>query len=262
MTARRSMDPAGLLVDVDGTLLVDDRAIPGVPEALERIRSAGLPLRLTTNTTRRPRSAVAAVLRREGYRLEDEEVLVPSILARRRILDSGRPRAGLMVAEATREDFEGVESVEEGPDWVVLGDLGEGFDYARLNRAFGWLQGGAGFLALQKNRAWKPDGRELALDAGPFVAALEYAAGVEAEVVGKPSRAFFDLALEELGLGPGAVLVVGDDAETDARGGAAAGCLTAVVRTGKFSEEALRRAGLEPDLLLDSIASLPERLGL
>lgn len=256
------MEPRGLLIDVDGTLLAADRALPGAAAALEALRTAGLALRLTTNTTRRPRSAVAAVLRREGFRVEDAEVIVPSILARRKILDSGRLRAGLLVAEDTLEDFEGVEREEERPDWVVLGDLGEGFDYPRLNRAFRWLEGGADFLALQKNRAWKPDGHALALDAGPFVAALEYASGVEAEVVGKPSRAFFELAIGELGLPAEAVLVVGDDAETDGRGGTGAGCLTAVVRTGKFSPEALGRAGFEPDLLLDSVADLPGRLGL
>ena len=81
-------------------------------------------------------------------------------------------------------------------------------------------------------------------------------------VVGKPSRGFFELALAEIALSAAEVLVVGDDAETDGRGGADAGCLTAVVRTGKFSAGALARAGLEPDLLLDSVADLPGRLGL
>jgi ribonucleotide monophosphatase NagD (HAD superfamily) len=96
----------------------------------------------------------------------------------------------------------------------------------------------------------------LILDAGPYVAALEYAAGIEAEVVGKPSRAFFELCLQEIGLLARDVLVVGDDVENDAMGGARAGCRVALVRTGKFSEEMLARSDVRPDLLLDSVADL------
>jgi ribonucleotide monophosphatase NagD (HAD superfamily) len=110
---------------------------------------------------------------------------------------------------------------------------------------------------LHKNRFWHAgEERGWVLDAGPFVAALEYAAGVEAEIVGKPSGAFYELALADIGLPAGEVLVVGDDVVNDVRGGASAGCRTALVRTGKFEEGAAARAGVRPDLMLDSMADL------
>jgi ribonucleotide monophosphatase NagD (HAD superfamily) len=101
------------------------------------------------------------------------------------------------------------------------------------------------------------------LDAGAFVAALEYGAGVQAQVVGKPSAEFFRLALRDMGLEASRVLVVGDDVASDGRGGAAAGCRTALVRTGKFQGTRSELAGFEPDLVLDSIAALARggRLG-
>jgi ribonucleotide monophosphatase NagD (HAD superfamily) len=77
--------------------------------------------------------------------------------------------------------------------------------------------------------------------------------------VGEPSGAFFELALAELGLPAGAVLMVGDDVDMDVAGGAEAGCRTVLVRTGR---EKLSPSSPEPDLVLDSIAQLPAQLGL
>lgn len=246
----------GFLFDVDGTLLQNDRPIQGAPEMLDRLRARGHPIRLTTNTSRRPRSAIASVLRRGGFRLDDREVLAPCVLARRLILESGRSRAAFLLPAATREDFADVVEDESRPDWVVVGDLGRDFTWDRLNRAYHWIRGGAGLLALHKNRAWDNGVDGIVLDAGPFVLALEYAAGVTAEVVGKPSRAFFDLALADLGLPARAALVVGDDLETDCGGGAAAGCRTALVLSGRSRREDAEGSPVRPDLVLDSVAAL------
>lgn len=246
----------GVLFDVDGTLLRDDRPIPGAPEALERLRSKGIAFRLTTNTSRRPRSAIASVLRRGGFRVEDREVLAPCVLARRRIVESGRRRAAFLLPAEAREDFEGVGEDESSPDWVVVGDLGREFTWERLTRAYHWIRGGASLLALHKNRVWDNGQDGVVLDAGPFVVALEYAAEVEAELVGKPARAFFDLALADLGLPAAEVMVVGDDPEADCRGGAAAGCRTVLVLSGKTSGADAARAPVQPDRVLESVAEL------
>ncbi len=251
----------GLIVDVDGTLLVHDRAVAGAAELLAACARRGLPYRIVTNTTRRSRASTAAVLRQAGLDVSDEVVLQPAVLARRLILDSGRLRAGLLVPEDVRADLAGIDGTTDNPDWVVLGDIGRRFDFESLNEAFGWLRGGARLLALHRNPCWHPSLEEgWVLDAGAFVAALEYAAGVTAEVVGKPSPAFFELALRDMGLEAGRVLVVGDDVEGDGRGGASAGCRTALVKTGKFRGSEAELAGFAPDLVLESVADLVSRL--
>jgi HAD superfamily hydrolase (TIGR01458 family) len=247
----------GLIVDVDGTLVVHDRAVPGAAELLTACARRGIPYRIVTNTTRRSRASTAAVLRAAGLAASDEVVLQPAVLARRLILDSGRLRTGLLVPEDVRADLAGIEEDTRSPDWVLVGDVGSRFGFDLLNEAFRWLRAGARLLALHKNPCWQPSADEgWVLDAGAFVAALEYAAGVSAEVVGKPAPAFFRLALRDMGLEAHRVLVVGDDIENDVRGGAAAGCRTALVKTGKFRGSPGELAGCEPDLVLDSIAGL------
>jgi HAD superfamily hydrolase (TIGR01458 family) len=120
------------------------------------------------------------------------------------------------------------------------------------------LMEGAGLIALQKNRYWRTrDG--LSLDAGPFVAALEYASGERAVVVGKPEEAFFRIAMEDLGVGAGEIAMVRDDVEADVAGAKRAGLLGIQVRTGKWRLDA---EDGEADLVLDSVAGLPEALGV
>jgi HAD superfamily hydrolase (TIGR01458 family) len=246
----------GLLIDIDGTLLANDRAIPGADDLIARLRREGLPFRLFTNTTRRSRRSIAGVLAEAGLSIDSSEILTPSLLARRVILASGRPRARLLVPEEARADFAGVVEEDDHPDWVVVGDLGGGFTFDRLNAAFLALRAGARLLALQKNRFWFAGASGWVLDAGPFVAALEYATGMSSVVVGKPSRSFFRLALAHLRLPAHDVLVVGDDVVADIGGGRQAGCRTALVRTGIFRGGRLGRELVRPDLIIDSVARL------
>ncbi len=246
----------GLLLDVDGTLLQEEHPVPGAAALIAHLHSAGIPYRITTNITRISRAAIADRLHACGLPVAVDVILNPSVLARRRVIDSGNPRALLLVPETTLIDFDGIRDNASDAAWVIVGDLGREFTRARLDPAFRRLREGATLLALQRGRYWHDPQDGLVLDAGPFVAALEYAAGVTAEVVGKPSLDFFRLALQDLAVPPGETLVVGDDPEADIGGGSRAGCRTALVRTGTYRGRGPRADGLQPDLLIDSVADL------
>ena len=113
---------------------------------------------------------------------------------------------------------------------------------------------------MQKNRYWRtPEG--LSLDVGPFVAALEYATGCDAVVVGKPAPAFFATVLAGLGVRPADAVMVGDDVESDVGGALRAGLAGVLVRTGKYRPEAVAASGVEPTATVDSIADVPALLG-
>ena len=140
---------------------------------------------------------------------------------------------------------------------MVVGDLGRGWDFATLNRAFRLLMGDAAppLVALGLTRYWRADDG-LRLDAGPFVRALEHAAGRAAVVLGKPDPAFYGAAVEDLDLEPGQVVMVGDDMRSDVEGAQRAGLTGVLVCTGKFSPADLD-GDVSPDAVLDSIADLP-----
>jgi HAD superfamily hydrolase (TIGR01458 family) len=239
----------GVLIDLSGVVYVGDRLLPGAMEAIEGFRAAGLGLRFVTNTSRRCRARILGDLAGLGLDMDPDELLTAP-LAGRRWLERHDRRPHLLIHPGLAPDFEGMET--DDPDAVFLGDAAEYFDYARLNAAFRVLQDGAPLVAVARNRYFREaDG--LSLDMGAFVAALEYAAGTEAIIVGKPSAAFFREATIDLGLAPGEVVMVGDDVEADVLGALAAGLDAALVQTGKYragDEDALAQGGgsLFPDL--------------
>ena len=207
----------GLLLDLEGVLYQGDKAIPGVVDAIEVLAASGLAIRYLTNTTTRPRQAIADRLIGMGFDLTAEHIFTPGIAAGRLLRERQLRRIHLAAAPELAEDLPDVELVDDHADAIVLGDLDRGFTWDRMNALFQSMRHGALLVALHKNRYCRR-GEHIGLDLGPFVAALEYATDTRAEVVGKPNRLFFDLALAELGLEAERVAMVGDDLEADIGG--------------------------------------------
>jgi HAD superfamily hydrolase (TIGR01458 family) len=253
---------AAILLDVDGVLHVSGKGLPGAADAVRRLREAGHRLRFVTNSTTRTRAALAEALRGLGVELDDEELQTTTRAAAHAL--AGKRVLALTMA-AVVEDLEGVELVGEGADAVLIGgadetaETGRVFSYMNLARAFAELDAGAELYCLHKNRWWQTAEGPM-LDSGAFVAGLEYAANTEATVLGKPSMAYFDAALEALDAEPALTWMVGDDWETDVYGAQLCGLKTILVRTGKFRPDAVERSGVLPDGIISSLAALPEWL--
>jgi HAD superfamily hydrolase (TIGR01458 family) len=263
--------PAAFLFDLDGTLYVHGVPVPGAAALVAALRRAGVPFRFVTNTTSRPRAALVALLGSCGIEAGEAEIFNPIAAAVALVRREGRTRVAPFLPDASLVDLTGLELVGGvrgpsggGPPEVVLvGDLGERWSYALLQEAFEYLLEGALLVALSRDRYFKR-GDQLALDAGPFVAALEYAVSRPALVAGKPSVEFFAAAVASLGLTERQpdVAMVGDDLWSDIRGAQQAGYQGWLVRTGKYREAALRESGVTPDRILDSVADVAAELGL
>ena len=245
-----------LLLDLSGVLYVGDEALPGALAAVRRAQQAGVALRLITNTTREPRAAVVAKLQGLGFDLDAGQLTTaPSAIRARLEAESRRPL--LLVHPQLEPEFSDLDTRD--PDVVVLGDMGEAFDYRVLNRAFRQLMEGAPLWVMGTNRYFREaDG--LSLDLGPFVRALEYAADIEAENFGKPDPRLFRAAVAGLDLAPEAVLMVGDDVAGDIDGARAAGLAACLVCSGKYRPGDEERAAHPGAGLADDLASVVEAL--
>jgi HAD superfamily hydrolase (TIGR01458 family) len=254
-----------VLLDLDGVVYVGDEPVPGAAAAVEWLDREGVPHRFLTNTTSRPRQAIVDKLTGLGVPATAEQVLTPAVVAVGWLRRHGLTRPALFVPAATAAELAALDPLptdaEEGAGAVVVGDLGDGWDFATLNRAFRLLMADrrAPLVALGLTRYWRAEDG-LRLDAGAFVRALEYAAGREAVVLGKPDAAFYRTAVDDLGLEPGQVVMVGDDVRTDVEGAQRAGLTGVLVRTGKFTAADLD-GDVSPDAVLDSLADLPRWWG-
>ena len=251
-----------ILLDIDGVLHVSGEPIPGAVEAVARLRRQGHALRFVTNNSTRPRATLADELRGLGFELDDDELQTTPRAAAREL--AGK-RVFALVMGAIVPDLDGIELVGEQADAVLLGGCDETsepnqvFSWMNLGRAFAELQIGADLYCLHKNKWWQTSRGPL-LDAGAFVAGLEYATGVDATVLGKPSASYFAAALDALGAEPELTWMVTDDLEADVRGAQAFGMRTALVRTGKFRPETLEGSERHPEIVLSSVAQLPDWL--
>lgn len=249
----------GVLIDLDGTVYDRETVIPGAADAVRTLRGAGFPVRFLTNTSRTSRAELVRRLADHGIEVVREEVYTASYGAALWLAGSRIRRAAVLIPSTALEDFVDVSDVcldTESPEAVLVGDLGKEWTFGRLNEAFRWLMSGAELVAIHKNPYWRTEDG-LTLDAGAFVAALEYGSGREAKIIGKPSREFFATAAGAMGLKTEDVVMVGDDLTTDIVGARAVGAKAILVRTGKFRETDLATARAKPNLIVDSIAELP-----
>jgi HAD superfamily hydrolase (TIGR01458 family) len=255
------LHPQGILFDLDGVLYNAGQPIAGAAQTVGWVRERRIPHLFVTNTTSRPRSALVEKLAQFGIATEESRICTPAVAAVSWLQSQPRGDVALFVRPAARMDFQGLallpDDAEQGASHVVVGDLGDAWDYRTLNRAFRLLHHSpaATLVALGMTRYWlSPDG--IALDVAPFVVALEHAAGRKAVVLGKPAQPFFEAAVKELGLFAAETVMIGDDIKADVGGAQAAGLQGVLVKTGKFHPKDLA-GDVHPDGVIDSIADLP-----
>ncbi|XP_036177944.1 haloacid dehalogenase-like hydrolase domain-containing protein 2 isoform X2 [Myotis myotis] len=246
MAARRAL--RAVLVDLNGTLHIEDAAVPGAQEALKRLRGTSVMVRFVTNTTKESKRDLLERLKKLEFDISEDEIFT-SLTAARNLVEQKQVRPLLLVDDRALPDFKGIQTSD--PNAVVIGLAPEHFHYQTLNQAFRLLLDGAPLIAIHKARYYKrKDG--LALGPGPFVTALEYATDTKATVVGKPEKTFFLEALRGTGCEPEEAVMIGDDCRDDVGGAQDVGMLGILVKTGKYRAADEEKVSPPPYLTCES----------
>ncbi len=267
----------GLLLDLDGVLVLKGAPVPGAVEAVRALDEAGFPYLVVTNTSLMSRRALARWGASAGFTTPPDRfqsALSASAAVVRREL--GGRAAYVICSDEARSEFAGLnvvsgEQADADPSAVaavILGDSPEELTKANLDRAFRLVLGGAQLIGMHRNPWWLT-AEGPTLDAGTFLVGLEWATKRRARIVGKPSAAFFRMAAERLAaearvrgeapLRRRDIAMVGDDVGADIAGGRRMGLRTAFVLTGKHGEADLsagtprRRGAVRPDAMAPSI---------
>jgi HAD superfamily hydrolase (TIGR01450 family) len=275
----------GLLLDLDGVLVLAGKPIPGAAEALGELDRRGVPYLVVTNTSLVSRASLARWGQGLGLPTPADRfqsaLSASAQLVRREFGD--RP-VYVIASEDAHAEFAGLNvrygaGADASPGdvaAVILGDSPDQLTKANLDRAFRLVRGGAALIGMHRNPWWiTPEGPTL--DAGAFLVALEWATGRRARIVGKPSAAFFRAAIDRLAAEAAArgepplrgrdLAMVGDDVGSDIGGGRRAGLRTVFVRTGKHGDVELAAAAAKPrgrfapDAVAPSIAEVVAALG-
>ena len=248
--------PSCVFIDLSGTLHVGRQALPGAIGAVARLRREGFRVRFVSNTSSKGRRSLLTALQEIGFDIAYDELFTAPLVVHR-YLQRHKLRPYLLVHPDLMEEF--ADLPQQDPDAVVVGCALEHFTYANLNRAFQLLNRGARLIATGRTACF--EGRDgLQLDAGPFVAALEYAAGTEALVLGKPSAGFFEAAGEEFSCPGDRITMIGDDAASDVGGAMEAGMRGILVQTGKYRAGDEAKIGRPGAIVVPDMAAAVDRI--
>ncbi len=245
------------ILDLDGVVWLSETVIPGVPEAVARLRDDGHQvLFLTNNSSRRVDDMVEKL---EGMGIPaDAEEIVTSAQAAAAMLEPGST-ALVCAGEGVREALaaRGVTAVDDGPaDAVVVGFHKE-FDYGRLNAAYQAVRGGARLIGTNDDVTYPtPDGP--IPGGGALLASVAAAAGVEPEVAGKPHQPMADVVRARIGDAADEGILVGDRPDTDGLMAKLLGFRFALVFTGVTQPDDLP-VEPEPDLVADDLAAVVDQ---
>lgn len=249
----------GVIFDLDGVLEFQGKVYPGAIELVDSLRRRGVPVRVLSNSTLKSRRSCTEKLNKRGFSFREDEVVTASF-ATARYLETLNPRScWVMLKGEGLEEFRGFRHDPDNPEYVVLGDFREEFNFQNMNKALKLLLNGAKLIVMITETVDNSmGGTELTV--GAYGKMLEDAAGIQATYIGKPNRYVFDITLSTLGdIDRSRILVVGDKIKTDILGAKNVGLKAALVKTGEFRESDLKAPIATPDYVFDSVREV-ERL--
>jgi len=247
----------GVLFDLDGVFYVEQQLIAGGIDCLQWLNERQIPYRFVTNNTTLCRKDLTAKLRRLGLQVDEQEIMSANYAGVLLLEHRGFKRCRLVLRPEAQQDYP--TNCLQNPDAIVIGDIGNRWDYDLLNELMNQVLEGAKIIALHKGR-YHQGTSGLLLDSGAFVAALEHATGKQAVVVGKPNPTFFELASNTFGCNPDELLMVGDDLINDIGGAMQMGMHAVLVQTGKYRKGLVESSTIQPDGCIPSIKELPAYL--
>jgi HAD superfamily hydrolase (TIGR01450 family) len=254
------MKPKGYMFDLEGTLVKGKGFCPR-PGAVEALSACRPHMVVTNNTTHAPADLLSA-LSDVGLQLGPHQVLSPLVVLPTYLRQRGWKRVlplGADVVSRWLRDH-GFELTDVSPADAVVVGLDTTLTYGKLRKTGRALLHGAALVALHRNRLFQDLDGAASPSAGATVTFLAYATGVRPRVLGKPSRTFFQTALDRLGVAAPDCMVIGDDPFAEVAGAKSMGMRAVFVLGGKYdSPDVLTKLprSRRPDLVIRSLEELP-----
>ena len=251
----------GWLFDLDGTIYLGERLIPGADAAIAALRAAGRRVAFLSNKPLQTRAEYAAKLTRLGVPAAPADVINSSLVLARYLRDRDPGAPVFVIGEPPMLDEMRAHGFEVRPDervrWVVIA-FDRTFDYAKLNIALQAVKQGARLIATNPDRTCPVEGGEIP-DCAGMIAAVEAVTDKKVEaIVGKPSPIILEVALAALGVPARDAAIVGDRIETDIVMGRRLGLGTVLVLSGVTRADDPRIAAAAPDHVVRSVRDLVE----
>jgi 4-nitrophenyl phosphatase len=253
-----------ILIDMDGTLLQGTNPMPGLVPFFEFLIANQISFLVATNNSTESARIYQERLAGFGVQIDLRNILTVSWATAEYLKHRLDPGARVfMVGQAgLSESLEGAgfillpDSRLDAAAVVIGGD--PELTYEKLKHASLLIQRGSLFIGTNPDVVY-PTEEGLVPECGTTLAALQAATGVSPIVIGKPNRYFFELGMQRMNANAGQTAIIGDRLETDIAGGQAVGLKGIFVTTGVDDEANIPIKGIQPNLVVHSLAELRVR---
>lgn len=255
-----------VVLDLDGTLYLDERLFPSSLPFLAQLQRSGIGYTFITNNNARSRREYLAFLRRVGIDAPEEALFTSAhaTIAYLREHLPGVSRPYILGAAGLIEELAaaGLNHHSKDPDGVIVG-FALGLEYQQLAEAAYWISRGLPYVATHPDRVC-PTSQPLVLpDCGAICSLLEAATGRRPDAVpGKPDPAMLTGLLQTHGVEPHQAAMVGDRLYTDMKMAHSAGVVGVLTLTGETTRADLAEADLAPALVVEDLADLGRRIAM
>lgn len=246
--------------DLDGTIYLQGRPLPGALELLAALRKAEIPYLFVTNNSSASSDAYLEKLGDLGLSPDRSQTLTSNDVAISHLLASGFRRPYLLATDAVRAEYAGHGLVheEDTPDAVLLA-FDTTLDFRKISRVSSLVDSGLPYLATHPDVTCPVPGGFLP-DTGSFIELFAAVTGRRPEVLGKPHNGMIAEISRRLELPAPEIAFVGDRLQTDIRMAADAGFVSVLTMTGVTDSSDLQSSDLQPDVVIDGMRNLHELL--
>lgn len=245
----------GYLIDLDGTIYLGKEPIPAGKRFVERLQAKNIPfLFVTNNTTKKPEMVQMRLAEEFGIDVSAELIYTAALATVDYLDEKALGKKVYVIGESGLIDtIREADYIweEEQPDYVVVG-LDTAVTYEQLAKATLAIQKGAHFIGTNPDKNI-PTERGLMPGAGSLIALMETATRVKPVIIGKPEAVIMDGALKKIGLAKEAVVMVGDNYETDIQSGIKNEIASLLVLTGFTQKEDIPNLPVAPTHIVDSL---------
>jgi len=252
------MSTTPVLIDFDGVIKLGEKPASDAGKFLQYLIGRKIPSYIISNSTLRTGSEILTFLSENNINFD-----VPAMTAVDATLHYVKEhyrKVSVYCIPSIKKLFKDFID-DENPEAVVIGDIGNIWNYKLMNEIFRKVKAGAAIIAMHHNRYWYPNGEELCLDAGAFIKAIEYGAERESILIGKPSPLYFRTALSLLGFsGDDEFFMIGDNFENDVMAAQKMGGRGVLIYTGKTGYPLTGNQIFKPDLEINSLTEMIEIL--
>ncbi len=257
----------GIILDIDGTVVLEDRVLDGAPEALTTLRELGYRLVFCTQQNQYSDRTLSERLRAVGLNVSEREIVSAGTVAVNAIAEKHPGSQVYVVGSDSLRDRMARSGMKVLSDRqgeraeVVLVATDYDVNQTRLSAAAEAVSRGAAFYVTNLDRG-EPMKDRIIPGPGSLAVAIAYTAQRRPTVLGKPSPTMVSAVQDRLNLPASAMVVVGDQPAQDVKLGRMLGAITVLLMSGVTTEDSLKRTSSSylPDIVLPSVREVPDWL--